>query len=67
MTAPDDRDALIAALLAEVTALRARIEALESMDFGSVPAAMPPDESSLEIEPSESWGLNPPAQGRAEP
>ena len=67
MTAPDARDVMIAALEAELAALRARIEALEAMVFGAAAAAMPPDEAAPEIEPGESWGLNPPGQGRAEP
>jgi hypothetical protein len=71
MTAPPDRDAEIVALLAEIAALRARVEALESMVFGATAAAMPPDEAGPEeatrLEAPEPWNLGPPGRGGAEP
>jgi hypothetical protein len=76
MTAPDPRDAEIAALREEIAELRARIAALE--DFvglgGRAASAPPPDlsdpfagaapDEADAIEPGEPWDLMPPGAER---
>jgi hypothetical protein len=61
MSAPDPRDAEIAALREEIAELRARIAALEDfVGLGGRAASAPPDEATAAIEPGAPWDLKPP-------
>lgn len=78
MTAPTESAGDWAAVLAEIAALRARVEALERMVFPAPAAAPPPASAPLpqdwdeaapdetRIEPPDPWNLGPPGGGRAE-
>jgi hypothetical protein len=79
MTAPTESAGDWAAVLAEIAALRARVEALEQIVLPAAAAAAPPPASAplphdwdetapdeTRIEPPDPWNLGPPGGGRTE-